>query len=190
MSTEKKELRSRVLSLRSALSPSDRAEKSKGIIKNLLDLPEFNKTKTVMSFMSFGDEVDTTEVAEAVLAMEKVLILPRCASERRLHLSRITDLDRDLEAGMWGIREPKKSGLEQVDPSVIDLVVVPGVAFDLQGNRLGYGGGYYDRFLKLVNPSAPRIALAFEIQIVSWLPVDNYDEKITALLTEKGVYRF
>jgi len=94
-----------------------------------------------------------------------------------------------LESGAWEIREPKLVNGE-VKPSEIDLIIVPGAGFDLQGNRLGYGGGFYDRFFMLLNPLTPRVALGFQCQVIEQVPVDKHDIKMTMLITENEVYRF
>ena len=154
-----------------------------------MDLSEFQLAKTVMLFLNFREEVETTALAEAMIAGEKRLILPRCAPHGILLPIEVRDLNQDIEPGAYGIREPKLT-LGVVEPSEIDLIIVPGSGFDLQGNRLGYGGGYYDRFFMLLNPLIPKIALGFECQIIPEVPVDQHDAKMTMLITEKGVYNF
>ena len=90
--------------------------------------------------------------------------------------------------GCWGIPEPRE-GLEPVPPSRIDAVVVPGAAFDLDGQRCGYGGGFYDTYLPQTRPSVPRVALAFEAQIVDDIPCEPHDLPVTAIVTETRVIR-
>lgn len=181
------EVRKSCLKQRAALGEKERENKSFVIQQRLQDLPEFQKAQVVMLFLNFRDEVETTALAEATIACKKKLILPRCAPHGILLPLEVRDLSEDLEPGAWGIREPKLSNGE-VEPSVIDLIIVPGAGFDLQGNRLGYGGGYYDRFFMLLNPLTPRIALGFECQVISQVPVDDHDVKMTKLITEKTVY--
>ena len=185
----KAEVRKLCLSQRANLGELERKSRSWMIQQKLQNLPEFQQAQTVMLFLNFRDEVETTALAEETLLCRKKLILPRCAPHGVLLPIEVRDLAVDIEPGLWGIREPKLK-LDQVDPSEIDLVIVPGAGFDLQGNRLGYGGGYYDRFFMLVNPSTPRIAIAFECQIIAQVPVDKYDAKMTMLITENEVYYF
>lgn len=181
--------RQRCLDRRAALSEKARKSKSGMIQRKILALPEFQRAQTVMLFLNFRDEVETTAIAEAVLAERKRLVLPRCAPGRLLLPLEVRDLERDIEAGMWGIREPKPT-LNRVESLAIEFIVVPGLGFDLQGNRLGYGGGYYDRFLPKLSPLTPRAALAFACQVIEQAPVGEGDEKITMLITEDEVYRF
>ena len=155
MSEERKSLKTEVrkmcLNRRAALGEEERKSKSQIIQQKLLDLPEFQKAKTVLLFLDFRGEVETMALAEETIALEKDLILPRCAPQGILLPIEVRDLTTDLEPGAFGIREPKLS-LGVVEPSEIDLVIVPGSGFDLQGNRLGYGGGFYDRFFMLLEP--------------------------------------
>ncbi|KGK91974.1 5-formyltetrahydrofolate cyclo-ligase [Desulfosporosinus sp. HMP52] len=183
------EVRKSCLQQRAALGEQERSNKSFLIRKKLEDLPEFKTAQTVMLFLNFRDEVETTASAEAVIACEKKLILPRCAPKGILLPLKVSNLVVDLEPGAWGIREPKLTN-EEVNPLEIDLVVVPGAGFDLQGNRLGYGGGFYDRFFPRLKSLTPRVALGFECQIIDQVPVDKHDAKMTKLVTEKMVYDF
>ncbi|NMA69105.1 MAG: 5-formyltetrahydrofolate cyclo-ligase [Desulfitobacterium sp.] len=190
MSEEKRLLREEVLARRNALGEEERRKMSQEIRRVVSQLEEFKNASTIMVFLDFGGEVETTDLAQQILDQGKRLITPRCAPKRVLIPALIKDLEKDLEPGMWGIREPKKEGLIEVDPQEIDCIIMPGVAFDLDGNRLGYGGGFYDRFLERVRPETPRIAIAFHCQIVDKVPVGEFDKKIHMLVTEQGVMRF
>ena len=185
----KTEVRKSCLMRRAALGEQDKQSSSLIIQQRLLDSLDFQKAQTVMLFLNFRDEVETTAIAEAVLARKKRLVLPRCAPKGVILPLEVSNLALDLESGAWGIREPKLTNAE-VNPLEIDLVVVPGAGFDLQGNRLGYGGGYYDRFFERLRASVPKVALSFECQIIGQVPVDEHDVKMTKLITEKMVYVF
>ncbi|MDR3600549.1 MAG: 5-formyltetrahydrofolate cyclo-ligase [Desulfosporosinus sp.] len=185
----KGDVRKACLAQRTVLGKQERESRSWIIQQKLQDLPEFQQAQTVMLFLNFRDEVDTTALAEAVIAAKKRLILPRCAPQGILLPIEVRDLTKDLEVGAWEIREPKLTN-EEVKPSEIDVIIVPGAGFDLHGNRLGYGGGYYDRFFMRLNPLTPRVALSFECQVIEQVPVDRHDIKMTMLITENKVYRF
>lgn len=187
---EKKRVRNLVLARRGALTERERQEKSLHIEKQVLTLPEYEKAQTVMLFLNFRDEVETTALAEETLTRGKQLVLPRCAPQGILIPALIRDLDQDIEPGTWGIREPRLQGLREADPWAIDLVIVPGAAFDGQGNRLGYGGGYYDRFFGRLRPEVLRVAIAFATQVLPEVPVDPHDQKMSILVTEEGVHRY
>lgn len=190
MSVEKRSTREKALALRGALPEEERIIKSQKIRESSLGVMEFRQAQTVMLYLNFRDEVETTLLAEKILEMGKRLVLPRCAPRGILIPAQITNLQTDLESGTWGIREPKKEHLIEVDPVEIDLVFMPGAAFDMQGNRLGYGGGYYDRFLERLRKSTPKIALAFSCQVLPSIPVEPFDKKVDMLITEKGLTRF
>jgi 5-formyltetrahydrofolate cyclo-ligase len=185
----KAEVRQACLCQRTSLGEKERKRKSALIQQKLMDLPEFQRARTVMLFLNFREEVETTAMAEATIAGKKKLVLPRCAPHGILLPIEVRDLIQDIEPGTYGIREPKLT-LGVVEPSEIDLIIVPGSGFDLQGNRLGYGGGYYDRFFMLLNPLTPRVALGFQCQVIPQVPVGKHDAKMTMLITENGVYNF
>jgi 5-formyltetrahydrofolate cyclo-ligase len=185
----KAEVRQACLCQRTSLGEKERKRKSVIIQQKLMDLPEFQLAQTVMLFLDFREEVETTVLAEGTIAGKKKLVLPRCAPHAILLPIEVRDLMRDIELGAYGIREPKLT-LGVVEPSEIDLIIVPGSGFDLQGNRLGYGGGYYDRFFMLLNPLTPRVALGFECQVIPQVPVGKHDAKMTMLITENRVYNF
>lgn len=185
----KAEVRQACLCQRTSLGEKERKRKSVIIQQRLMDLPEFKLAQTVMLFLNFREEVETTAMAEATLALKKKLVLPRCAPNGIILPIEVRDLMQDIEPGTYGIREPKLT-LGVVKPSEIDLIIVPGSGFDLQGNRLGYGGGFYDRFFMLLNPLTPRIALGFECQVIPEVPVGKHDALMTMLITENGVYNF
>ena len=190
MSMEKRSLREKVLAQRAALTPEEREVYSQRIRTRVSQTTEFQNASTIMLFMNFGDEVETTELAQHVIDSGKRLILPRCAPKGVLIPAWVKDLEKDIEPGRWGIREPKKEGLWEANPEEIGCIIVPGAAFDAQGNRLGYGGGYYDRFFERVKEDIPKLALAFHCQMVDRVPVEHYDKKIHMLITEQGIMRF
>ena len=127
-----------------------------------------------MLFASFRSELDTAPIAEWVLRAGKTLCLPRILGPRRMAAFRVTDPGADLAPGTWGIPEPRE-GLPEVPPETIDLVFVPGSAFDEEGGRCGYGGGFYDTYLPLTRPGTPRVALAFEAQLVPKIAGEAHD---------------
>ncbi|AFM39835.1 5-formyltetrahydrofolate cyclo-ligase [Desulfosporosinus acidiphilus SJ4] len=177
------------LAQRAGMGEKERHHKSRLIQEKILALPEYKRAQAVMLFLNFRDEVETTDLAEITLAMPKRLILPRCAPRGTLLPIEVRNLRMDLEPGRWGIREPKLN-LDEIEPSEIDLILVPGAGFDLRGNRVGYGGGFYDRFFERLKPTVPRIAIAFECQVVDEVPVAEHDVQMTMLITEKNVYHF
>ncbi len=178
----KKILRKQVLDARDRLTADERAAKSREIGKQLFALPEFSAARVIMLFASFRSEVDTVPMIRQALLSGKRVILPKVTG-KVLELFEIADYDLDVVSGVWGIPEPRTGRPGRVED--VDLMVVPGVAFDERGNRIGYGAGYYDKLLPSFRGST--VALAFEAQIVTNVPVDPHDVPVGKIVTEKRV---
>ena len=185
---DKHEARSCALDARAALSEAERERLALAVCASALELPELHAAGTVMLFASFRTELDTTPVAEWVLRAGKTLCLPRVLGPRRMAAYRVTDLAADLAPGKWDIPEPREE-LPEVPPEAIDLVFVPGSAFDEDGHRCGYGGGFYDNYLPRTRPGTPWVALAFEAQLVPGICCEPHDLPVTAIVTERRVIR-
>lgn len=184
----KREIRQRVFALRDNLDPADLERRSGSIAAKLYLLPDYRRAQAVMFFLSFRSEVNTRAMVEESMARGKQVLVPRAAPEsKRLIPSILLDWERDLAPGAYGIPEPRQEALRPLDPRRIDLLIVPGVAFDLNGNRLGYGGGYYDRFFPLLRPGVKLVALAFELQIIPEVPVEEWDSPVDWIVTEERI---
>lgn len=188
LSDSKRALRHDILLKRDALTADSRATASARITENILRLAQFQRAKTVLAYASIGSEFDTKVLLDHVVRGKK-LVLPRVdRAAHRLRLHRVNHLDTDLQPGVWGIREPRPDVCVTSALSDIDFILVPGVAFDRHGQRLGYGAGYYDRLL----PGAPRrtavVAAAFEIQLTDNVPTGALDVAVDLVVTERAVY--
>ncbi len=177
-------LRRQVLAARDSLPAEARAAKAEAIAARIAALPSYARAHTVLLTLPFRNEWDTRPLVVSALAAGKTVAMPRVNGARRmLELHAITDPARDVVAGPQGIPEPRPECVE-IAPPAIDWVLVPGVTFDRAGRRLGYGGGYYDRLLPLLPSRAPRIAGAFQIQIVDRVPAGPHDIAVDAIVTE------
>ena len=176
------------LAARDALPEAARRRLAGAVSARALELPELTTAGTVMLFASFRSELDTAPLVDWVLRAGKTLCLPRILRPRHMAAFLVTDRAADLVPGTWGIPEPRE-GLPEVPPETIDLVFVPGAAFDEQGGRCGYGGGFYDTFLPLTRPGTPRVALAFETQLVPEIAGEAHDLPVTVIVTERRVIR-
>lgn len=186
---ERKALRAGILARRLALDPGEVARLSERIRVHLVGMAPYRECRTLLGYVSFRQEVDTLPLLREALEGGKRLVLPRVnRRERTLELYRVTDLV-DLQPGYQGILEPDPRRCSRVDPDEIELVLVPGVAFDRRGYRLGYGGGYYDRLLTDI-PRALKAGLAFSLQVVEFLPIFPHDQPVDLLVTEEGILRF
>ncbi len=179
---DKKNIRKNILTLRNAL-PRDRSEKmSETICDSFTHLDKVDKCASLMIFLSFGSEVNTDRIIRWAWKRRKRVVVPLCKPEtREMTVYPIETFD-DLEAGYFGIREPKRDLRQPAAKKDIDLVVVPAVAFDRRGYRVGYGGGYYDRFL--ADLDVLKIGLAFSCQLIPEAPVDKYDRAVDGIVTE------
>ena len=177
-------LRREVLARRDALPADVRAAASSAIAHRVAALPEFVAARTVLLTLAFRSEWNTRPLVQAALAAAKTVVVPRVDRQARmLDLHSIADPDRDVVPGHLDIPEPRPER-PLVSREAIEFVLVPGVAFDPDGRRLGYGGGYYDRLLPLLAPRAARIAAAFDIQLVERVPAAPHDVRVDAILTE------
>ncbi len=169
----------------------DREQLSREICRRLTALPEYVAAKTVLFYVDFRSEVRTQYLLAAACRTDKCVVVPYCLDDR-LGLFRLRGMD-ELSAGVWGILEPQAElrGLadRRVDAARLDLVVVPGVAFDRRGGRTGYGKGYYDKLLLLVRPDTAKVALAFECQLFAEIPMQPHDVFVDKVVTEKAVYQ-
>lgn len=184
----KQALRRSALAARDAMTPEDRTRLSAAICARARELPELVNARTVMIFASFRTEIDTGPLLAWALEHGKAVCLPRIVAPRTMLSYRINDAETDLEPGTWGIPEPTHA-CALVDPTDVDVVVVPGSAFDCDGHRCGYGGGFYDNYLPLTREGTPRVALAFEAQIVDELPCEAHDLPVTVIVTEERIIR-
>jgi 5-formyltetrahydrofolate cyclo-ligase len=182
---DKRELRERVLTAREALDERWRAQASQAIAAGVTGLDGFAKAEALLLTLPFRSEWNAMLVVERALAAGKIVAVPRVEpAERMLRAYRIADAGRDIEPGYRGIPEPRV-GCPAIALDRIDWVLVPGVAFDTAGRRLGYGGGYYDRLLPFVSPTAARVAGAFDMQIVDAVPTAAHDLGVDVVVTEQ-----
>ncbi len=179
----KRALRDLVLGRRDALAGAQRLAAGEALRARLTALPVVAAAGTILCFASFRSEVDTTPLIAWWLARDTVVALPRIVGAHHMEAFAVTDPRRDLIAGRWDIPEPRP-GLPLVEPATIDVVIVPGSAFDRAGGRLGYGGGFYDTFLARLRPDARRIGIGFDLQVVEHVPREPHDLCVDVIVTE------
>jgi 5-formyltetrahydrofolate cyclo-ligase len=166
----KKAIRKEMARLRGALSEESIRIKSRDITQKLVELAEFKACRNILFFLSLPSEVQTKEMIQEALDMGKKVYVPLVDQKRkRLRVSEIPGLDIEFEEKRFGIREPGLSHLKIVSPKALDFVLLPGVAFDIRGGRVGYGAGYYDKFLKEVPGHAARVGVAFDFGVAVFI---------------------
>lgn len=177
---DKKELRKKYTKVRAEVE--DKEGKDRIIRENLRQLDIYKKAKSVFVFISYKSEVDTRGIIEDILADGKKLLVPLVKDSEMIAVE-VKEID-DLEPNKMGILEPK-SGDEVTD---VDLTITPGLAFDKNGYRLGYGGGYYDKFFSKVDTM--RMGIGYSDQYVESIVHEDYDKPLEYLLTEEGLIEF
>ncbi|MBU0667990.1 MAG: 5-formyltetrahydrofolate cyclo-ligase [Candidatus Peregrinibacteria bacterium] len=179
----KKQIREQILYKRTQQSPRDKAPKDKKIIETIEKLPEFQNAQNILIYIAIHGEVDLSQLFNKYKG-SKNFILPRLnQSDSSLILYHIKSLD-DLEKGTFSIPEPKED-LEKIPLEKIDLAIIPGVAFALDGNRIGYGGGSFDRLLLKLN--CTKIGIAYQFQIVENIAGEDHDQKVDLIITEANI---
>jgi 5-formyltetrahydrofolate cyclo-ligase len=182
----KKEIRSTILKKRNSMLFSEVLEKSERIKEQVFKMDEFKDAKTILFYVSYDNEVYTHEMIKESLQIKKQVVVPKTYMNKRTILcSSLTKWD-DLLTGAYNILEPRQEYFNEVSLESIDLIIIPGVAFDYQGNRIGHGMGYYDRLLKK-KINAYRLGLAFELQIVKNIPTEPHDVKVEKIVTEEHI---
>ncbi|MGM0365121.1 MAG: 5-formyltetrahydrofolate cyclo-ligase [Actinomycetota bacterium] len=181
--TDKKKLRENIQKARDGLSPEKRQEKSREIANIFFKSSYYRKAGVILAYHPFRSEIDTTAVIRKALTDRKKVILPR-VEHKRLKLYYVQDPKSQLEPGTYGIMEPVRDKSVPAGSAEVDLALVPGVAFDRNMNRLGYGGGFYDRLLPRLDPGVKKVALCFNLQLVPEVPALEHDIKIDVIITE------
>jgi 5-formyltetrahydrofolate cyclo-ligase len=188
--TDKSLLRAELLKKRDAIPEEVRRAKDGLLRGHILSLDEVKAAHVIFFFASFRSEVDTIEPMKSLLAEGKRIVLSKVDRENHLlDLYEIRSLD-ELSPGYMGIPEPSILSEERaVGVDEIDAVVIPGAGFDEEGNRIGYGGGYYDRLLASFHREVPVVAPAYEEQVVDSVPSEPHDVKVQIIVTDRRVIR-
>jgi len=163
---------------------------SESIVQRFMELPDYAKAETVMFYVDVRDEVRTRQALPQALASGKRIVVPYCV-DGELELFWLESMD-ELELGMYRILEPKAElrnvAAKKLQPTDLDLIMVPGVAFDRNGGRTGHGKGYYDELLQHAKRTTPLVALAFECQMFDEIPAESHDIYMDKVVTENAVY--
>lgn len=187
MFNSKSEVRKQILAARSGLTEVELSSKSDIICEKIINSGVFAGAGLVLCYMDFKNEVKTGGIIRGALSSGKRIGLPlvyKDGMDRRLLAYEIKDPDNDVRKGTLGILEPCSERLYKINAGEIDLVIVPGVAFDIHRQRVGYGAGLYDRFLQNLRPGCMKVAIAFDIQIMDMVPAETHDIKMDAIITE------
>ncbi len=188
---QKQTLRQRIIATRDKLPASERLRLSHAVIKSVCNLNSYQSAHTVLGYLNFGSELASELWVQQAFADGKRVLLPRVnRAGNHLDLYQVHDLHHDVAPGSWGIREPVAERCIKEDaPGTVDFILLPGVAFTLEGTRLGYGGGYYDKLLARMPHRPALVAGAFSLQVIQEIPQEKTDRKVEWLVTEDGTTR-
>ena len=186
---DKAQLRSKLRSNLLAIHPEQRERKSRLACKRLVATPQFQAASTVMLFLSMPHEVDTFDAILAAWQADKIVAVPKVSKEQSHMIAvQINSLEKDISTGASGLRNPTSGAPVPLDE--IDLVVTPGLGFDRKGNRLGRGGGYYDKFFAHEQVRACKCGFAFAEQVIDSMPITDRDQPIDMLVTDAEIMHF
>lgn len=180
----KKVLRKNILEERDRLDLSQKENWDDLIKQTLMESRVFKDCKNIFIYIGFGSEIDTSKYILQFLSLKKNVLVPRTdIKTKSMEAVQIYNLE-DLVEDKYGILEPKNDKIATRKDN-IDLIILPGVAFDASGNRVGYGGGYYDRFLSKLDKSVPKVAIGFDLQVVEEVPTEDFDIPVDMIVTEE-----
>jgi len=187
---EKDLLRAKLIKTRNSMTRKEVKTKSRQIRDRFLESSKYSTAQTLMAYAAKNNEVETEYlIKKAICDGKKTLVPVTDLKNNRLIPSQLKDFELELEEGTYGVFEPRDEYLRPVSPLKIDLVITPGTVFDLKGNRIGYGGGFYDRFLNTLREDALSVAFAYEFQIVQDLQdvIFDHDLPVDKIITEERI---
>ena len=186
---DKQQLRQQIRTQLTAMTAQQRIDKSHKACKNLVDTPEFRNANTVMAFLSLPHEIETAPFILYAWQHNKTIAVPKISWQQRHMIAVvINSLETGIATEAGGLRNPVTGVPVPIED--IDLIVTPGLAFDANGNRLGRGGSYYDRFFSSEKLRAVKCAFAFADQVVDQVPITDRDRPVDMIVTEKGATYF
>lgn len=184
----KAKLRKEFLQKRSSLDDFSLKQINNKIFQRFINSKIYKDSNNIMIYISFDTEVNTHIIIDHIISQGKKVIVPITDSENKKLIPSELHSMNELELGFYNILTPKKEFIRVFNPDDIDLIVVPGIVFDKKGYRIGYGGGYYDRFLKNLS-STYKISLCYDFQLIDSVPNEDYDILIDSILTEKRIIK-
>lgn len=168
---------------RGNLTKEEKERLDNAIFEKIINSKEYKESKNIFIFVSYDTELDTHRIIKQALKDEKVLCVPRVISkDEGMIIAQIKNFE-ELEPGAYGILEPRDNAFK-VDETLIDVAYLPGLAFDKMGGRVGYGGGFYDRFLRKSRKDCKKIGLAYSFQVLEKVPMEKDDEYIDGIITD------
>jgi len=184
----KSEIRSDIAEILDALSDNEIKEKTKEIENRLFEFANFLESKIALLYINNSCEVISLDIIKRCFDLYKIVVLPAPNTSRyEMKLMKIDNIDKDLNPGAEGILEPDADRCKTVPIESIDIAIIPGIAFDEKGGRIGSGDGYYDRLIPKLPITTRKVALSLESQIIQQVPVESHDRHVDIIITEKRI---
>ncbi|MDX1709298.1 MAG: 5-formyltetrahydrofolate cyclo-ligase [Desulfobacterales bacterium] len=184
----KSQIREEIIQKLTTLSANETAEKTKAIEDRLFDFANFLESKIALMYVNNKSEVSTHHILQRAFQYNKIVVLPAYSSESfEMTLKKVDSLKKDLAMGPRNIVQPHESRCKVVPIEKIDIAIIPAVALDEKGGRIGSGEGYYDRLIPNLSITTRKVALALEDQIVPQVPIESHDKHVDIIITEKRV---
>lgn len=184
----KADIRNQMSDVYTRLADPEKLERVQQIEYRLFEFANFLEAKIVLLYMANANEVATENIIRRSFEYNKIIVLPKFnPSNFKMEPLKIDDLDSDMAIGSRGILEPDQDRCRKVPLECIDIAIIPGVALDEKGGRIGSGEGYYDRFIPRLPNTTRKVALAFEDQVLSQVPMESNDKHVDIIITDKRV---
>ena len=185
---KKQEIRDNIATILENLSDKEIAKKTKQIEDNLFEFANFLESKIVLLYVNNKTEVPSRDIIKKCFGFDKIVILPAFDIKTyEMKLMKVDGLDNGLITGPRGILEPDVNRCKVVPVDCVDLAIIPGVAFDEKGGRIGTGEGYYDRFIPKLSVTTRKVAIALECQIIQQVPLESHDKYVDIIITEERI---
>jgi 5-formyltetrahydrofolate cyclo-ligase len=185
---KKRDIRNQITKILSALSEKDLTENTRKIENRLFEFANFLEAKITLLYIPHNSEVNTREIIKRSFDYHKIVVLPAFNPEKfEMKLFKVDNLDADLIIGERGILEPHPSRCKHISIDFIDIAIIPGIAFDEKGGRIGSGEGYYDRLIPNLPVTTRKVALALESQLVQQVPMGSNDKHVDIIITEERI---
>jgi len=185
---KKRDIRNHIAKLLGAISDKDLTEYTSKIENRLFEFANFLEAKITLLYIHHNSEVNTREIIKRSFDYHKIVVLPAFNPEKfEMKLFKVDNLDADLILGTRGIQEPHPSRCKCISIDVIDIAIIPGVAFDEKGGRIGSGEGYYDRLIPNLPVTTRKVALALESQLIQQIPMGSNDKHVDIIITEERI---
>lgn len=188
LKSAKEQIRKDIAKAVNGVTEKQRAEKTKAIETRLFGFANFLEARIVLLYIDGENEVRTKNILKNTYALNKIVVLPAFDSERlKVSVFKVDHPDKDLLPGPRGVAQPNPARCKPVPLHKIDIAIIPGVAFDEKGARIGSGHGYYDRFIPDLPATTRKVALAFEEQILPQAPTESHDKHVDIIITDKRI---